>query len=99
MIHLNKGNQPHEFVTQEEFQKRYPGLDKLIKDAPRTKDFRRKRKENHISLVPISNKTAIPVDEISQFEIGARILPDEQITKLFEALDEIISKKEAEDAG
>lgn len=89
MIHMNKGDQPHEYLTEEEFAKRFPDLVKKPNDTPRTKAIRLKRKTLELSLRKLSELTGNLLDPatLSQFENGLLHLEEDQIMLIESALD------------
>ena len=89
MIHMNKGDQPHEYLTEEEFAKRFPDLVKKPNDTPRTKAIRLKRKTLELPLRKLSELTGNLLDPatLSQFENGLLHLEEDQIMLIESALD------------
>ena len=88
MIHLNKGNKPHEFVSEQEFAKKYPGLQKALLQLPRQKQSRARREELGMSILDLSRITGLTTVEIRDFEIGAKALEESQIKLIENGLDQ-----------
>ena len=75
MIHLNKGpDQPHEWITKEEFEKRYPALAATLRETPEKNEHGQKLKamrlRRKITVHQLSLSTGFSCAEICNIEQG-----------------------------
>jgi DNA-binding Xre family transcriptional regulator len=75
MIHINKGkNAPHEWITAEEFQKRYPELAKTLAEPRPFNEHGNKlkaiRMKRRLTIHELSKRTGFTSSEISRIESG-----------------------------
>jgi hypothetical protein len=87
MIHVNNGNQPHEWLTQEEFDKKYPGLQAKINGMRQQKGLRERREAARMTLRELSQITGIDGITLSDAEIGAEVLEESLYRKVVAALE------------
>jgi len=82
MIHLNKGpDKPHEWVTEEEFEKRYPALATAIREKPDENEHGQKLKamrlKRGITIRQLSIATGESCAEICNIEQGRKNITPE----------------------
>ena len=82
MIHLNKGeNQPHEWITWEEFEKRYPNLAKEIKRPVDKNEHGQKlkalRQKKQMTISELAYWTGFGCAEICDIEQGRKQITPE----------------------
>jgi hypothetical protein len=82
MIHLNKGEGiPHEWITNEEFESRYPQLAKLIKEPVDENEHGQKLKamrvKRRLTIRALSQATGFECAEICDFESGRKNITPE----------------------
>lgn len=68
MIHLNKGDGEHEWITEDEFKKRYPEID-LSPSKPDDR-LRRIRIKKRITLRQLSEHSGLSIADLSRIERG-----------------------------
>ncbi len=79
MIHLNKGDKPHEWVTREELEKRYPKLAKSLKEKTEN-PLAKIRAKKRITVRQLSKITGLTIQEIINIETD-KIKDQERIDK------------------
>jgi len=100
MIHLNFGpDKPHEWVTEEEFKRRYPKLWAHI-DAPRPfqeigKEYWDLRREARITLREMSKKIGVPVSTLCDMEQGRTQFTEAIIKEYTQAFNRNVDKTPA----
>jgi len=82
MIHLNKGeNQPHEWITTEEFEKRFPELAKEINKPVDENEHGQKLKalriKKGLTLRVFAKRTGFRPSEICDYERGRKEITTE----------------------
>ncbi len=67
MIHLNKGDEPHEWVSKEKFEKCYPELAEKFK-ASNKNPLAKIRAKKRITVRELSKKSGLTIQEIIGIE-------------------------------
>ena len=87
MIHVNKGDQPHEWLTEKDFEQKYPNLLLNIELVKRQKGLRERREAAGITLRQLSDKLGIAATALSDIEIGAFAVGDVLFSRIVAALE------------
>lgn len=66
MIHLNKSDGQHEWVTEEEFKKRFPDIDLSVPKGSQV--FKNRRIKKGIKMRDMAEHLGITVTELSRME-------------------------------
>lgn len=88
VIHVNRGNQPHEWLTEKDFEQQYPKLLPKIELIKRQKGLRERREAAGITLRQLSDKIKISTTMLSDIEIGAIAIGDNFFNRIVTALEE-----------
>ena len=91
LIHINKGEEPHEWITREEFKKRYPDLyaelsRPIVPDSPGQK-LREKRIQKRITIRKLIELSGLTASEICSIENGRIEVTADIENKYLRALD------------
>jgi len=84
VVHINRGNKPHEFLTDEQFKERYPKLwDRLQPGLWESegKKLREIRKSKSITLREMAKRLNINPSDLSDIEFGRVKAPDDLKSK------------------
>ena len=87
MIHINNGDNSHEWLTEEEFKERFPEIDLTDRRTEESQRLRKIRTKKRITMREMSKLTGLSVIEISDIERG-RIRDQQAIDKYIKVLNE-----------